>query len=64
LVCKTYSCTEYLTKYILVNNVGKSHDIPADFHEIPLIDHEDIVEINVNATIKVTRLIVPGMITR
>ncbi|KAF8756575.1 Very-long-chain 3-oxoacyl-CoA reductase [Rhizoctonia solani] len=49
---------------VLVNNVGKSHDIPADFHEIPLIDHEDIVEINVNATIKVTRLIVPGMITR
>ncbi|CAE6342104.1 unnamed protein product [Rhizoctonia solani] len=49
---------------VLVNNVGKSHDIPADFHEIPLIEHEDIVEINVNATIKVTRLIVPGMITR
>ncbi|CAE6411626.1 unnamed protein product [Rhizoctonia solani] len=38
---------------VLVNNVGRSHDIPADFHEIPLIDHEDIVEINVNATIKV-----------
>ncbi|KAG8691554.1 hypothetical protein FRC09_011591, partial [Ceratobasidium sp. 395] len=49
---------------VLVNNVGASHDLPADFHEIPLIEHENIVEINVNATIKVTRLIVPGMITR
>ncbi|QRV84133.1 short chain dehydrogenase [Ceratobasidium sp. AG-Ba] len=49
---------------VLVNNVGKSHDLPADFHEIPLIEHEDIVEINVNATIKVTRLVVPVMIAR
>ncbi|KAG8717811.1 hypothetical protein FRC08_006600 [Ceratobasidium sp. 394] len=49
---------------VLVNNVGKSHDIPADFHEVPLIEHEDIVEVNINATIKVTRLIVPGMIAR
>lgn len=47
-----------------MNNVGKSHDMPTDFHEVPLIDHEDIVEININATIKVARLIVPGMISR
>ncbi|GAA5988846.1 hypothetical protein JCM11641_005040 [Rhodosporidiobolus odoratus] len=49
---------------VLVNNVGKSYEEPMFFQDLPHQDMVDIVEINVNATLKVTKIIVPGMISR
>ncbi|GAA5852455.1 hypothetical protein JCM5353_007370 [Sporobolomyces roseus] len=55
---------ESLDVGVLINNVGKSYDEPTFFQDLPDQDMNDIVEINVNATLKVTKLVVPGMITR
>jgi len=49
---------------VLVNNVGKSHSIPAYLVDTPQDEMEDIVSINVNATVRVTYAILPGMIER
>ncbi|KAL8286926.1 hypothetical protein RQP46_003932 [Phenoliferia psychrophenolica] len=49
---------------VLINNVGKSYDEPMFFQNLPDKDLADIVEINVNATLKVTKLVVPGMVAR
>ncbi|KAI0958402.1 hypothetical protein AcV7_004233 [Taiwanofungus camphoratus] len=49
---------------ILVNNVGKSHQGPVDFAEAPTQEVEDILTINVNATVRVTKMILPGMVQR
>lgn len=49
---------------VLVNNVGKSHNMPVYFVDTPKDELEDIVTINVNATIKVTYAILPGMVQR
>ncbi|POY73854.1 hypothetical protein BMF94_3024 [Rhodotorula taiwanensis] len=62
---------------VLINNVGKSYDEPMYFQDLPEQDMTDIVEINVwdddlmlsrsspsNATLKCTKLVVPGMISR
>jgi 17beta-estradiol 17-dehydrogenase / very-long-chain 3-oxoacyl-CoA reductase len=49
---------------VLVNNVGKSHSMPVYFVDTPKDELEDIVSINVNATIKVTYAILPGMVQR
>lgn len=47
-----------------VNNVGKSHQGPVDFAEAPTQEVEDILTINVNATVRVTKMILPGMVQR
>lgn len=44
---------------ILVNNVGMSHDKPVLFAQTPVAELESIAEINVRATLRVTRLAVP-----
>lgn len=49
---------------VLINNVGKSYDEPMFFQDLPDQDSADIVEININATLKVTKLVLPGMIAR
>ncbi|KAJ7074551.1 3-ketoacyl-CoA reductase [Mycena amicta] len=49
---------------VLVNNVGKSHAYPAYLVDTPLDEMRDIVQINVNATLRVTYGILPGMIRR
>lgn len=49
---------------ILVNNVGKSHDIPVPFLETSEKEMGDIVTINVMGTLKVTQIIAPGMVAR
>ncbi|CEQ42122.1 SPOSA6832_03921 [Sporobolomyces salmonicolor] len=49
---------------VLINNVGKSYEEPTFFQDLPDQDIADIVEINVNATLKVTKLVLPGMISR
>lgn len=49
---------------LAVNNVGKSHDLPTYFHETPKDEVKDIVQININATLRVTQIIVPILINR
>ncbi|KAK3705626.1 hypothetical protein LTR37_013234 [Vermiconidia calcicola] len=49
---------------ILVNNVGLSHSIPVPFAETPEQEMKDIITINCTGTLRVTQLVVPGMIKR
>lgn len=49
---------------ILINNVGKSHDMPVSFLETTDVEMEDIITINVKGTLKVTKVVAPGMVTR
>lgn len=49
---------------ILLNNVGLSHSIPVPFVETPKQELNDIIMINCMATLRVTQLITPGMISR
>ncbi|OJJ01067.1 hypothetical protein ASPVEDRAFT_149945 [Aspergillus versicolor CBS 583.65] len=49
---------------ILVNNVGKSHSIPVPFALTPEDEMADIITINCTGTLRVTQLVVPGMIQR
>ncbi|KAF2484831.1 hypothetical protein BDY17DRAFT_321730 [Neohortaea acidophila] len=49
---------------ILINNVGLSHSIPVPFAETPEQEMKDIVTINCLATLRVTQLVVPGMVAR
>ncbi|KAH7876795.1 3-ketoacyl-CoA reductase [Lentinula edodes] len=47
-----------------LNNVGKSHAMPVYLVDTPKEEMADIVSINVNATMRVTYSILPGMIQR
>ncbi|RJE27030.1 hypothetical protein PHISCL_00615 [Aspergillus sclerotialis] len=49
---------------VLVNNVGKSHDIPTPFALTPEEEMADIININCHGTLRTTQLVVPGMIQR
>ncbi|KAG6884998.1 hypothetical protein C0993_006649 [Termitomyces sp. T159_Od127] len=49
---------------VLVNNVGKSHAMPVYLVDTPQEEMADIVAINVNATLRVTYAVLPGMIKR
>jgi len=49
---------------ILVNNVGLSHSIPQSFADTAEQDVEDIITVNDIGTLRVTKLVVPGMIAR
>jgi 17beta-estradiol 17-dehydrogenase / very-long-chain 3-oxoacyl-CoA reductase len=49
---------------ILVNNVGKSHDMPVSFLETDEVEMVDIITINVKGTLKVTKVVAPGMVAR
>ncbi|KIK68958.1 hypothetical protein GYMLUDRAFT_34992 [Collybiopsis luxurians FD-317 M1] len=49
---------------VLVNNVGKSHAMPAYLVDTPKDEMADIVSINVNATLRVTYMVLPGMVQR
>lgn len=47
-----------------VNNVGKSHAYPADFLDAPEQEVDQILTININSTVKVTRIVLPNMVKR
>ena len=49
---------------ILVNNVGRSHDIPVPFVQTPIQEIENIITINNLATLRITQLVAPGMVAR
>lgn len=46
---------------ILINNVGQSHSIPVPFVETERQEMENIININVHATLRVTQLVLPKM---
>ena len=47
-----------------MNNAGKSYNYPEDFHASSRKDMEDIVTVNVNSVVRLTHLILPGMVER
>ncbi|KAG8990304.1 hypothetical protein FRB90_001825 [Tulasnella sp. 427] len=49
---------------VLVNNVGKSYSIPAYFHDVPTQENEDIIQINVNASMRMTQIALPAMLAK
>lgn len=49
---------------ILINNVGKSHSNPVPFDETSEDEMKDIITINCQSTLRVTKLVTPGMIQR
>ncbi|KAK2759517.1 hypothetical protein FQN54_002996 [Arachnomyces sp. PD_36] len=49
---------------VLVNNVGKSHNIPVPFVQTPDEELEDIITINCLGTLRTTKIVAPGMIQR
>jgi len=49
---------------ILVNNVGRSYNMPTDLVDTTEEELDHILKINVNATVKVTRMLLPGMVQR
>lgn len=49
---------------VLVNNVGLSHSIPVPFVLTPDQEIKDIIGINTLATLRVTKLVLPGMLRR
>ena len=55
---------EELDVSILINNVGQSHNIPVPFAETPTKEMKDIITINCFGTLRVTQIVVPGMVQR
>lgn len=49
---------------ILINNVGLSHSIPVTFAQTSEKEVNDIITINNVATLRVSQLVIPGMISR
>ncbi|KIJ51218.1 hypothetical protein M422DRAFT_26645 [Sphaerobolus stellatus SS14] len=49
---------------VLVNNVGKSHEMPVDFVETSDQEMRDILQININSTLRVTKAVLPGMVEK
>jgi 17beta-estradiol 17-dehydrogenase / very-long-chain 3-oxoacyl-CoA reductase len=49
---------------ILINNVGLSHSIPQSFADTAERNMKDIITVNNIGTLRTTKLVVPGMITR
>jgi len=49
---------------VLVNNVGKSHDLPVYFHETEQQEIDDILQININSTLRITRIVLPSLLAR
>merc|ERR1719343_366457 len=49
---------------VLINNVGQSYRYPRYFHELPDSEVGAIVEMNVNSTVWMTRMVLDGMVER
>ncbi|EJD07953.1 3-ketoacyl-CoA reductase [Fomitiporia mediterranea MF3/22] len=47
---------------VLVNNVGRSHELPVSFVETPLDEQQSIVGINIKATLRVTQIVLKNML--
>ena len=49
---------------ILINSAGRSHDMPVPFHLVNESETQQIININITGTLRVTSLVIPGMIDR
>mmetsp|Transcript_97049 Transcript_97049/g.277692 ORF Transcript_97049/g.277692 Transcript_97049/m.277692 type:complete len:241 (+) Transcript_97049:105-827(+) len=49
---------------ILLNNVGVSYSFARYFHELTAEEVDNMVELNVNSTTRMTHLVLPGMLER
>ncbi|KAL8690807.1 MAG: hypothetical protein Q9218_003833 [Villophora microphyllina] len=49
---------------VLINNVGKSHDIPVSFVETEESEMRDIININCHGTLLMTSLVAPKMVSQ
>jgi len=49
---------------VLVNNVGRSHDIPVYFDQTPQKEIDDILQINIHGTLAITKLVMPFMLIK
>lgn len=49
---------------ILVNNVGMSYRYPMYYHELTTSEVSSIIELNINSTVIMTHLVLPGMVQR
>ena len=58
------AAVEGLDVTILINNVGLSHTIPVPFAQTDEREMRDIITVNCAGTLRVTRIVVPGMIER
>lgn len=47
-----------------VNNVGRSHEMPVYFAETTDEEMNSIINININGTLAITRVILPKMIEK
>ncbi|WFD38272.1 uncharacterized protein MJAP1_001221 [Malassezia japonica] len=54
----------HLDVSVLVNNVGASHDMPVSFVEMAEAEMDRIVDVNVIATQRVTKLVAPRLVRR
>ncbi|KAF0697178.1 Aste57867_12172 [Aphanomyces stellatus] len=49
---------------VLVNNVGQSYDFPQYFHELSDENVLSLINMNINSTFIMTKLVLPGMVER
>jgi len=49
---------------ILINNVGQSYRFPRFFHELPEDEIMQLIEMNVNSTVAMTKMVLDGMVER
>jgi 17beta-estradiol 17-dehydrogenase / very-long-chain 3-oxoacyl-CoA reductase len=59
-----YKAIQGLDIGVLVNNVGISYRYPVYFHELDDEAVHHLVEMNVNSTVYMTRMVLPGMLER
>ena len=50
--------------YFVVNNVGRSHEMPTDYVDTAQNEIDDILAINIHATLRMTSMVLPGMMNR
>jgi len=49
---------------VLINNVGVSYRYPQYYHEITDEEAENLITMNINSTVAMTRMVLPGMVER
>lgn len=49
---------------ILINNVGRSHEMPVPFAETTVSEMKSIIDINCHATLRTTRIVLKNMVPR
>lgn len=61
---KVKTLLDPLTVGVLINNVGVAYDYPMPFALLPDNDLYAITEININGTLRMSRIVLPGMMER